>query len=311
MDRSELESLLGGSIPTDRRSILAGDSIQIPARKPGPLLQVQYVIEIVGPKTVPATAASQLLSDTWRKALGQAQMYAMTSADTAWRPLAAPASGSFDSIALAWDYLSAKGSLSKTSAEVLLRQASSFAQSVQRLAMPLPTPDQVDVRVRELSTMRESLDIGFEIGVISAHGSIRERDVWRACMSLGMDLDSDGSFVWRHSGWQLPLLSVASWEEGKAFRLSGVKKDEGHQAIGVGFNVPTSPDPEAVFDRVFEVADLIAKECGAIVTDDAGKPYDSRMLERDRSDLDQARKALASNGLMPGSAEALKLFSQD
>src|SRR5690349_1319330 len=94
---------------------------------PAPARKVQFVVELVGPRTVPAAQAGELLHPNWRAALGQPELWAMRPADAAWQPLRALTQGSYDSIALAWDMVTPQGDLSAASAIHLAGVAEQFA----------------------------------------------------------------------------------------------------------------------------------------------------------------------------------------
>src|ERR1700679_3887816 len=85
----------------------------------GPAHRAQYVIELVGPRSVPASAAAQLWTQSWQNALGRPEIYCMSPADTSWQPMTDRKDGSYDSIALCWDMVSPLGRLNSQSANQL------------------------------------------------------------------------------------------------------------------------------------------------------------------------------------------------
>lgn len=311
MDSDSLATLFGTDSLLDPAVALDLNSIRLPSDKPGPLTKVQFMIEIVGPRSVPSAAALSILDSPWREGLGEPEVYVMGAMDSAWRaPMRPDPAGSLDSIVLVWDYLSRRGSLCRAAAERLLQTAERFANGLQRRAMPLPTPDMVDRIVATLQDLREGLDIGFEVGVAPVTGDLIETEIWRSCLRLGLQLAPDGTFGWRSPKHPLPLLTVASWDEGAHFSLSGARAGSPHSAIGVGFNVPTCPDPEAVLKACFHVAQTLANAQSAVAIDDEGRPYDAGMRASAQSALQQAIEALRRSALTPGSRECLKLFSE-
>lgn len=309
MNESEIASVFGGPLESDPVVALDATSLRFPNPKIGPMPKVQFTIELVGPRSVAAAPALTVLDNPWRQGLGEPQVFVMASADTFWRkPQRPDPASSFDSLALCWDYLGARGSLSGAATARLLQTAESFGQTIQRRAMPMPTPDAVDEFVRTLAEVREAFDIGFELGVIAGEDLLPETAIWRVCARLGLSLAANGSFVWRDPRHPLPLLSVASWDEGKSFGLAGARAGVHHAAIGVGFNVPTSPDPERVLAFCFKVANALAGATGATVTDDEGVPYDSAKRREAEAAMAEAIGALDRVGLTPGSTESLRLF---
>ena len=182
----DVQSIFGAPLGPDPAIALRPPSL-LPAAKPGPLHKVQFVVELVGPRSVAAAAVANLLSPQWYEALGRPEAFAMAPADTQWRVLTASTAGSYDSVALAWDIVSPRGELSSTAPQHLLQVAEQFATQIQRRAMSLPVPGDVDRIRRQLMEYRDNLDVGFGMTVLT-HAGIAERDVWLTCSRLGLDL---------------------------------------------------------------------------------------------------------------------------
>ncbi|MBI5706595.1 MAG: hypothetical protein HZC36_06360 [Armatimonadetes bacterium] len=309
MDSSELVDLFGAPLECDPAIALNSDALRLPIPKTGPLPMVQFQIEIVGPRSMKAAPALAVLDEPWRSGLGYPEVFVMDASDSGWRsPTRPEKAATLDSLVLCWDYLSAKGTLSANACARLVHAAEPFAKSLDRRAMPMPLPQDVDRKVADLKQRQEALDIGFEVGVISGTSTLSERQIWRTCAALGLDLAANGAFVWRAPGWSLPLLSVASWDDGVSFGLDGARADRQHEAIGVGFNVPTNPDPVTSLNACFQVAEALATALGALATDDEGRPYTRAMRAETENAMAQALEAFRRAGLEPGSPEAIKLF---
>lgn len=309
MDLTELTAIIGAPLESDPALALDPSAVRFPDLKTGPMPMVQFQIEIVGPRSMKAQQALAVLDEPWRSGLGYPEVFVMDASDPGWRPPERPEkAASLDSLVLCWDYLSSRGALSANACARLAHAAEPFAKSLDRRAMPMPLPQDVDRKVADLRQRQEALDIGFEVGVISGTNTLSERQIWRTCAPLGLDLAANGAFVWRVPGWSLPLLSVATWDDGVAFSLEGARSDRQHEAIGVGFNVPTNPDPETSLSACFQVAEALATALGALVTDDEGRPYTPSMRADTQNAMAQALEAFRRAGLDPGSQEALKLF---
>src|SRR5579872_4267007 len=117
---------------------IALPSPRLVAPKMGPLHAVEFVIEIVGPRTMSAAAAGVLAQPNWFQALGQPNIWVMAPMDTTWQPLAASVTGSYDSLALTWPILGSNGTLTADSAQRLADTAERFAVTVERRALPMP-----------------------------------------------------------------------------------------------------------------------------------------------------------------------------
>jgi hypothetical protein len=274
----------------------------------GPAYRVQLVVELVGPRSAPASAVAQLLATNWQNALGQPESFCMSPADITWQPLTDQRNGSYDSIALCWDILSAKGELSTSSAQHLLRQCESFGNAIGRRAMPLPVPNEVNRFAKELNRIQNQLDVGVSLAVIAKSGAVFERDLWVACSRLGLEFSPSGSFDWRSSNHPSPLLSVTPIGDTDSFSLGAVHKGARHEGVTVGFNVPRCPSPMAALDGALRVCEAIAQATDGVTLDDNARLLTPLITDEMRRNLQIAVEALEQVGMKPGSAPALRLF---
>ncbi len=302
-----IDDLFPTPLAPDPAVALSPAGLNFPSAKPGPVHGAQFIIEIAGPKSALASQAHALMKPEWQEPLGNPEVWAMAPADQAWRPMNVADSGSYDSVALAWDLIHAKGELSGASAGVLLQTAEGFANSIGRRAFPFPAPEEIDRLVRSLLQAREAFDIGVEV-FVQAPRAVSERDVWIACAALGFDLSGEGFFVWRTPNWEDPLLTVAPVEEGRVFSLAQVQRGETHEALSLGFSVPRSPDPAAILEKAFAAAPELARRLGGLPYDDEGHALDERTRQTLRNNLGQGIAAMRGSRLEPGSPICGKLF---
>jgi hypothetical protein len=276
--------------------------------RPGPLHKVQFVVELVGDRTVPAGRVASLLSPEWRAALGEPEAFAMAPSDDRWRPLAAATQGSYDSVALCWDFHSERGSLNQTSAQRLLDSAAQFAASIGRKAVPLPHPNDVDAHVQGLAEIQGGLDAGFAVAVVPRSGSIEERELWMACANLGLDLASDGTFQWRAGDSDEPMFSVSPLAQGIQFSLESVARKVRHEGAGLGFRAARAPDPARAFEGCLRAAEHLADRFDAFLVDEEGSLLTPQTADEHREGLAQLLRALDEVGIPAGSPEARRLF---
>lgn len=287
---------------------LRPESIRLPKRIPGPVHGAQFVLEIAGPKSIRSTAAHALLNAQWQGQLGHPEIFVMAPADNAWRLMSTTdGSGSYDSLALAWDVVGDQGNLSSASVKHLLKVAEQFAIGVERRTFPFPDPNKIDALASALVEAREAYDIGVEL-ILQGPGSTTEQDIWSCAAALGLDLAPDGTFVWRVEGWAEPILTLAPYEEGILFSLRNAKTGATHEALSLGFNVPTSPDPISALENMFKVSEAFGSRLGMASLDEDGRSVDERMRNSMRANLTQALKAMEATGLKPGSDVTRKLF---
>ncbi len=280
----------------------------IPSSKFGPEHKVQYVIELVGPKSSPASTVSSLLDPRWHEALGQPNVFVMAPGDDGWQTLSSRADGSYDSIALAWDMLSEQGELTSKAAEHLLQVAEGFATHLQRRAMPLPPPADIDRYLVSLLDIRESLDIGVEILLVPKVSEFLEKDVWVALSELGYDLKPSGFFEVLPANSHLPLISVTPMGGASSFSLSAVQSGVRHPGLLIGFSLPLSPNPDYSLDAAFKTADHLVNQLHAAAFTDEDRPLSHSVRAEMRQNLGMAVQALEGVGIVPGSLASQILF---
>jgi hypothetical protein len=276
--------------------------------KSGPLHKVQFVIEFVGPRSMMAGPVSQLLSPEWHNALGQPEIFAMRPSDLNWQRLMPSPDGSYDSLALAWDFLGEQGNISSSSAQHLLGFAERFGPHIHRRAMPLPPPADVDKVVKALRMAQDSLDVGFSLNIVSERGGFPEKDLWIECAKLGLDFAPGGTFDYRTPKHPYPLLSVSPMGFTDAFSLGNVQKNMRHQGATVGFSVPLCIAPTQALEACFYVAEHIALHLSGQVLDQDSRALNDRVKGELRNHLKAAVALYAELGITTGSQEALKLF---
>lgn len=274
----------------------------------GPAHHAQFVVELVGPRSLPAQSASTLLGPQWHGALGNPEIFCMAAADTVWRPMPVATQGSYDSVALCWDILSDHGSLNPKSGQHLLQVAEQFAGQIGRRAMPMPAPDDLAKVAKALSKIRDGLDIGISLMVIPSMESVSEYDLWVQCSRLGLRFGPAGSFDWLAAGHPNPLFQVTPIGETESFSLRGVQAGALHQGVTIGFNVPTCPAPATALDGALHAADSISQGIGGALFDQDARPVTPKMRDDMRRDLVSATQVMEEVGLKPGSSAALKLF---
>lgn len=275
--------------------------------RPGPEHKVQMVIELVGPRSCPAAAAAGLLDAQWFKALGEPQLFCMSPADKDWQALTGRTDGSYDSLALAWDLVADKGELTSQAAAHLLQVAESFGTHIQRRAMPLPPPADVNRYVSALREVRENLDIGVEILMVPKSADFVERDIWIALAEMGYDIRSSGFFEIVDST-ETPFVTVTPSGGAESFTLSGVQKGTRHPGLIIGFSLPLSPAPSYSLDAAFRTADHLAARLHGAAFTDADQLLGPTVRNELTSNLMAAVRTLSTSGIEPGSRAAKKLF---
>ncbi|MBC8065129.1 MAG: hypothetical protein H7Y17_09885, partial [Chlorobia bacterium] len=277
--------------------------------RPGPEHRVQFVIELVGPRSCPAVTAASLLDQQWHDALGKPQVFAMSPADKDWQELTPRTDGSYDSIALAWDLAPDQGELTSQAAAHLFQVAESFGTHIQRRAMPLPPPADVNRYVAILRELKDSLDIGVEILMVPRAANFPERDVWIALAELGYDLKPSGFFEIWAQGSTDPLVTVTPTGGQDAFALSSVERGVTHPGLLIGFSLPLSQNPTYSLDAAYRTADHLCAKLNAAAFTDADQMLGHSARNELSSNLMAAVRTMVGAGIEPGSRAAKRLFS--
>ena len=302
-----LPDLFGQPLKADPAIALQPLQLALPF-KTGPLHRIQFVIEFVGQRTVLAGNASQLLAPDWYEALGKPNLLAMRPADLQWQPLTPATDGSYDSLAMTWDLLGRNGNISTPTAKHLLELAEVFAPYIQRRAMAMPVPKDVDATVKNLKEAKSLLDIGFELSVMSSTASFAERDLWIECSKLGLTFSPTGSFDWTLPGHPYPLFSVTPIGQTDAFSLGNVQRNLTHVGITIGFSVPLNAAPTQAIEACFYVAERIAQDLGGLILDDSNRQLTESIKNELRENLKEGLSLFSRAGMITGSAETIGLF---
>lgn len=305
---ADVTSVFGQPLARDPRVALPPPPAS-PVERPGPQHKVQFVVELVGTRSCPASAVGALLTPQWSQALGQPQLFVMAPADKDWQPLTGRTDGSYDSIALAWDLVADQGVLTSQAAAHLFQVAESYATHIQRRAMPLPPPSDVSKHVAILKQVQENLDIGVEILLVPKASEFTEREVWIVLAELGFDLNSSGFFQIAAANG-LPFLEVTPSGGASLFALSAVERGVRHPGLLIGFSVPLSPNPTYSLDIAFRTADHLCNRLNAAAFADGDQLLGPRVRNELSSNLMAAVRTMAGTGIEPGSRAALELFGE-
>ena len=268
-------------------------SPSVPPLVRGPARAAQFVVELVGPRSVPAAQAAGLLRPDWRAAMGHPELWAMRPADTAWSPLHAAAHGSYDSLALAWDMATPVGVMSPASATHLLGLAERFANGVGRRAVPLTTPGDLPQEVRRLQRAQEGLDAGMSVLMVAPR-PVAVSEFGRELERLGLE-PRDGEWLWVAPGHPEPLFAATPFDSPMTDGLT------------LGFRLARCPDPMVAIEGLFTVVDALGRT-GLAAFDDDRRPLTAATRDGLREGARTGVRALESLGLRPGSWPALKVF---
>lgn len=289
---------------------LALPKIDVPRFQPKAFYpKLEFVVEIVGPRTVPANQALAALRPDWQAALASPKVVCMAPSDTEWQILTnGTRAQAFDSLAFCWPFLSPKGQLTRRSAAHLLAVSESFAGQIQRRAIPHMPVEGVESRAADLRALSDQLDYGVGLTLAAPTGGVSEMRIWETAASLGLHLSSEGEFVFRAEGLEEPLFALSTLGPPVAFSLEGAKAEILHEALSVGTRIPTNPAPEPSYEAMSRAAQVFASRLGLEIADDDGNRLTQEGLEQLGRSVWQAAETLRQAGIVPGSPESRLIF---
>jgi hypothetical protein len=273
----------------------------------GPLSRVQFTVELVGQYTSRSSAVNTLLGSPWFSNLGLPNVFVLPPNQSDWVRLVPQPNEEYDSILLAWDYISDQGQLSTASASNLLQMAESYAVQIGRHAVSLTDIGQVDSISAALRQIENELDTGLGIGVMG-NMPVLERDLWIVCSDLGLSFSATGSFDWVVPQHPHPALSVTPIGSTESFSLANVQRGLTHQGVNISFRLGTCPAATIAADAVFRVGDVVSQAIHGVLMDDSDRLLTPSVRSELKSNLDTIIAFLSKAGLAPGSPEALKVF---
>lgn len=301
-------SFFGGQFPSDPRIALKRN-VPVPPRKTGPLHRVEYVVEFVGPKSIPAIAAARILDFDWYSALDQPKIWAMRSSDPNWERLSGSRDGSYDSLAISWPLVNQNNLLPAPRATELLQIANQFGAAIERHAYPRPLPEDVPVIAQDLYTIRESLDAGVSLVFDPSRPTVSEEDLWRACAALGLQMTPDGAFAWIAEGADEPLFEVRPVGITDRFTLAAVQRGQVHDGATIGFSIPRCPNPAKAVEGALTAARYFCETIGGRVLDDSDRFVDRTVASDIITTVTTVLATFKEAQLEPGSEEARRLFA--
>lgn len=268
-------------------------SPSVPPLVRAPVRAAQFVVELVGPRTVPTAQASELLRPDWRAAMGSPELWCLSPADTAWKPLRNLTHGSYDSIALAWDLLSPQGEMSAGAAGHLVGVAERFANGVGRRAIPLTAPGDVPGEVQRLRAAQEALDAGLSVLLIAPQRA-PVAEFGRVLEELGLKAFGE-EWGWFGQGHPEPLFAATPFEAPTTDGLT------------LGFRLARCPDPNVALEGLFRAVDESVR-VGLAAFDEDQRPLTAATREALRQGARMGAETLEGVGLRAGSWAALKVF---
>lgn len=218
----------------------------------------------------------------------------------------------FANLTLAWELTTLVG---EESGE-LARHLSHLVVAASRAALPLGLSQasareearEAARRTLRLREIREKYARAVEMRLIPAGRSFPSRDVWRGAYSLGLQWGDMDLLHWDDPATGTRLFTVSGAGQPGYFLPERAAEGEGVAGIALAFELPFSPAPLVVYDRMAVALSYFRQRLGGRPTARDGAELDADRLYDDRDALEEAIAEMARAGIAPGSAEAARFF---
>jgi hypothetical protein len=269
---------------------------------PLPHSRIDYVIEIAADDPVSAASLYQGWAGIEHRFPSRTRLAGWL--DGQW--LLVRSDGFFDRFQIALQLVSRKGVVSESE---LLEFRSSVEALAAKLRFSASAPEMREAleAARALDHICADADIQVAFHVVAEPGAAFSGTKLRAAAeAAGFILDQDGRFsLADESGRELYVLSDRI---GQPFSPATMK-DATPEALTLSMDVPRAPDTQRTFDSMVRFGKNLANLLDGGLVDDNNQPLDERSVSTITLQLAAVRRSLEEQGIAPGSALALRLFS--
>ena len=304
------EPVFAAGEPLGDESLVAADSLATGAAElagePEAAL-ADRAIELVLPLSFPAALAAQRLavagaglSDRVRHLLRW-----VVQGTSGWKTLRNDDDAGYHHVRAALQLADRQGPITELELVSLITALEKFAAEEGGEAQS-PAVEDILVHARALDDFCASIDIQLSLHLVSPSGSQFPGTKLRGVMEAnGFSLGQDGLYHLFDEGGIL-LLSVSNMDT-VPFRAEELRTLATH---GVTFwlDVPRTPDPVFVYDRMLTVARLLGEAVSGVLVDDQRQLLSDAMLTSIRGRIQEIQHKMKAADLPAGGRRALRLF---
>jgi len=273
-----------------------------PSGSPLPDPSIDYVVELGGEGPIPVAAVRDLWSGVEHRFSRRAAIAG--SSEGEWGPL--PQGGACDQVRAALQMVSRKGVVSHAE---LLEFRSEVESLAAKLGLPVNAPEMKEALegAQRLDQICAAADIQIAFHVVAPPGAPFSGTKLRAAAeAAGFALDTEGRFSLVDDRGR-ELYNLAD-RDGARFAAASMK-DAAPLALTLSMDVPRVPDTQRTFDAMIRFGRSLAELLGGGLVDDNNQPLEARAVAAIDAQLAVVRGGLQAEGIVPGSALALRLFS--
>lgn len=172
---------------------------------------------------------------------------------------------------------------------------------------PLQDPAEAAHRAVTLRSLLRKVGGQAGLRLVPVSGSFASRDIWRTLYSLGLEWGSMDLFHW-DGGTGESQFRVLSSGNPPYFLPERAAEGERVPGLILEYDLPRSPDPLAVFDRMAIALSYLRSVLGGRPLTNRGAELDADRLDEERDALQNAVRSLTDAGIAPGSETARRFF---
>lgn len=267
-----------------------------------PDARVDYVVEMSGDPAVNPVALAELWAGIEQRFPRRAMLAGLV--DGQWVPIA-PGAGS-GKLEAALQLVSRNGVIGEGE---LLEFRSGIEALAARLQFSTKAPEMRDAleAARAIDAICAEADIQVAFHVVASPGTaFAGTKVRAAAEASGFVLDARGRFTLSDEDGR-ELYDLAD-RDGARF-MPATMKDAAPLALTLSMDVPRAPETQRTFDAMLRFGRQLAQLLGGTLVDDNNQPLDERAVSAINAQLLVVRRNLEAQGIAPGSALALRLFT--
>lgn len=284
-------------------TVVAGAFAEFPPQYAESL--VDCVLRLNAPASVPAPAV-WVLQENWATRLGKPVRWLARDGGGHWRPLSGDEIGRFTEWVAALQLADRRGAVSAGELKYFLDGVQQVAEKIGA-AVALPDAEQIVAHANALDAFCAGVDIQFKLHIVEAAGGVFSGTKLRGMAeAAGMVLENDGRFHARDAnGGELYTLANFGSE---GFTADNLRSLATH-GLTLSIDVPRVDDGVAAFNRMLVAAQRLARALDGVLVDAQRVPLAEAMIVAIRAKIGELQQTMRDNGIVPGSALALRLFS--
>lgn len=218
----------------------------------------------------------------------------------------------FAEVALCWDLASLlAGDVAETARDLarFVIEAGRAAPLLGRAAaVPREPPSAAARRAAPLRALKERFARSVELRLLPVGAPFPARRVWRAAYALGLEWGKGDLLHWHEARTQQRLFTLSALGAHGTFVPERAAEGEAVSGLALGFELPFSPDPVGVFDRVAVALAFLRETLGGRPALASNDELDGDRLDVLRGEITEMISEMVRAGIAPGSPAAARFF---